>query len=88
MAPAAQLVEEIPNPHGMRQVWGMGDASVWVLPGTSFGAERRQALLNSWRGNRYRERGFTLPPYSYKQKVDDLTDRLMKIDRKLGALMF
>lgn len=68
----------------------MGDANVWTSPGSSrgFDAERRQALLNSWRSNRYRERGFGLPPYSYQQKVDDLADRLSKIERKLKALMF
>jgi hypothetical protein len=66
----------------------MGDSHVWVLPGSSFGTERRQALLSGWRSKRYRERGFELSPYSYKQKVDDLTDRLQKIERKLGAMMF
>jgi len=29
-----------------------------------------------------------LPPYHYKQRVEDLTDRLAKIERKLGAMMF
>lgn len=88
--PLPELVEEIPDDYGrgVRQIWGMGDARVWVLPGAKFGTERRQALLNSWRSGRYRERGFELPPYSYQQKVDDLADRLVKIERKLAALMF
>lgn len=86
--PPVELREEVPDSRGARQEWGMGDSHVWVLPGGSFGTERRQALLSGWRSKRYRERGFELPPYSYKQKVDDLTDRLKKIERKLGALMF
>lgn len=86
--PPIELREEVPDPRGTRQEWGMGDSHVWVLPGSSFGAERRQALLSGWRSKRYRERGFELSPYSYKQKVDDLTDRLKKIERKLGAMMF
>jgi hypothetical protein len=86
--PPAELLEEIPDPRGVRQIWGMGDAHVWVLPSSKFDVERRQALLSSWRRNRYKEHGFELPPYSYKQKVDDLADRLAKIERKLAALMF
>ena len=90
--PAPKLIEEIPDEHGrgVRQVWEMGDAHVWTLPTSreGFSAERRQALLNGWRDRRYRERGFTLAPYSYKQQVADLTDRLAKIERKLVALMF
>ena len=66
----------------------MGDANVWVLPGSTFGTERQQTLLNGWRRERYRERGFTTPPYSYKQRVEDLTDRLAKIERKLAGLLF
>lgn len=87
-APSPKLVEEIPDVHGTRQVWDMGDANVWTIGSRGFDAERRQALLSSWRSNRYRERGFGLPPYHYKQRVDDLADRLAKIERKLGALMF
>jgi hypothetical protein len=87
--PPAELVEEVAVQHGTRQVWNMGDARVWTVPGgRGFDAERRQALLSSWRNNRYRERGFELPPYSYQQRVNDLNDRLKKIERKLGALMF
>ena len=86
--PPAELREEVPDPRGTRQEWGMGDAQVWVLPGSSFGTERRQALLSGWRSKRYRERGFASSPYSYKQKVDDLTDRLAKIERKLAAMIF
>lgn len=44
--------------------------------------------LPFWRGNRYRERGFELPPYNYKRRVEDLADRLAKIKRKLGAMLF
>lgn len=87
-APAPELLEEVPDSHGMRQVWGMGDASVWTLGGRGLDAERRQALLNSWRGRRYAQRGFKLQPYSYKQGVEDLANRLKKIERKLSALMF
>ena len=87
-APAPDLREEVPTAHGTRQVWGMGDANVWTIGDRGFDAERRQSLLNSWQGNRYRDRGFVLPPYSYKQRVDDLADRLAKIERKLGAMMF
>ena len=87
-APPPELLEEIPDAHGTRQIWGMGDSNVWTLGGRGFDAERRQALLSSWRNKRYRERGFELPPYSYKQRMDDLSDRLAKIERKLGALMF
>ena len=86
--PPAELREEVADPRGTRQEWGMGDAHVWVLPGSSFGAERRGALLSGWRSNRYRERGFSLPPYYYQQRVEDFADRLAKIERKLGALMF
>lgn len=87
-APPIELREERPDPHGVRQVWGMGDAYVWTLGGRSFDAERRQALLRSWQNERYRERGFGLPPYSYKQRVKDLADRLKKTERKLAALLF
>jgi hypothetical protein len=86
--PSPDLVEEIPDAHGTRQVWGMGDANVWTIGGRGFDAERRQALLSSWRNNRYRERGFTLQPYSYKQRVEDLADRLAKIERKLAVMLF
>ena len=86
--PRAELEEEFESEYGRRprQVWRMGDARVWTFG--EFDAERRQALLNAWRSDRYKERGFTLQPYSYKQKVDDLTDRLAKIEKKLSALMF
>ena len=87
-APGPELLEEVPESHGMRQVWGMGDANVWTLGGRGLDAERRQALLNSWRSRRYAERGFKLQPYSYKQRVEDLANRLKKIERKLSALMF
>lgn len=86
--PSAELREEVEDPRGARQEWIMGDARVWVLPGSSFDAERRQALLSGWRSNRYRERGFDLPPYNYKRRVEDLADRLAKIERKLGAMLF
>lgn len=86
--PAPVLVEEVPDRYGTRQEWGMGDAIVWVLPGGTFNDERRQALLNSWRGRRYEERGFRSRPYDYQRRVEDLTDRLAKIERKLAALMF
>lgn len=87
--PPAELLEEVAVSHGTRQIWGMGDAKVWTVPGAKgFDTERRQALLNSWRNNRYKERGFELPPYSYKQRVEDFTDRLKKIERKLGTLLF
>lgn len=90
--PAPVLIEEALDDYGRgtRQVWGMDDARVWTTPGSreGFGTERRQALLNAWRSVRYRERGFELPPYSYKQRVDDLAERLKKIERKLGALLF
>lgn len=88
--PAPVLLEETRDARGVSQRWGMGDAGVMVpsFSREGFGTERRQALLNGWRGNRYRERGFELPPYSYKQRADDLADRLAKIERKLGALMF
>lgn len=88
--PTPRLVEEIPDPRGVRQVWGMDDAHVWVLPGGTFGAERRQALVNSWRGDRFRERAGKLSPYTsiYENRVSDLEDRLAKIERKLSAMMF
>ena len=91
--PAPVLLGEVPSDvpsRPPRQEWGMGDAVVWTTPGgrEGFSAERRQALLNAWRQRRYRERGFELAPYSYKQRVDDLSDRLAKIERKLSALMF
>jgi len=87
-APLPELLEAIPDSHGMRQVWGMGDVNVWTLGGRGLDVERRQALLNSWRNRRYAERGFKLQPYSYKQRVEDLTNRLKKIERKLSTLMF
>ena len=88
-APSPTLLEEVPERHGTRQVWGMGDANVWTIAGSrGFDVERRQALDGSWRGKRYRERGFELPPFSYKQRIEDLTDRLAKIERKLAGLMF
>ena len=86
--PLPELLEAIPDSHGMRQVWGMGDVNVWTLGGRGLDAERRQALLNSWRNRRYAERGFKLQPYSYKQRVEDLTNRLKKIEGKLSTLMF
>src|SRR5207244_651775 len=93
--PSAELIEEIPDEHGRgnRQVWAMDDAHVWVLPGRTFDVERRQALLNSWRGDRalerMREHGLKHAYLDiYKGRVTDLEDRLTKIDRKLGALLF
>jgi hypothetical protein len=64
--------------------------NVWVpsFSREGFSAERKRALLSSWQNNRYRERGFQAPPYTYKQRVDDLTDRLAKIERKIAALTF
>lgn len=89
-APPPVLLEEIPETHGDRQIWSMGDAQVWTTPGSreGFSAERRQALLSAWRSARFQERGFERSLHSYKRHVDDLTDRLAKIDRKLAALMF
>jgi hypothetical protein len=87
-APVPVLLEETPSVHGARQIWGMGDANVWTLGGRGFDVERRQALLSSWRSLRYEERGFRLAPYSYKQRVEDLTDRLKKIEGKLAAMLF
>jgi hypothetical protein len=87
-APSPTLLEEVPGPHDTRQEWGMGDVYVWALPGSGFDAERRQALLNAWRRERYRERGFTTQPYGYKRNVEDLADRLAKIERKLAGLLF
>jgi hypothetical protein len=87
-APPPVLVEEIPETRGPRQIWSMDDSVVWTLAGHPFDAERRQALLSGWRRKRYLDLGFELPPYSYKLRVDDLTDRLAKIERKLAALMF
>jgi len=88
-APSPRLLEETHEERGTRQVWGMDDARVWTLAGSrGFDTERRQALLSAWRGKHYRERGFDLPPYSYERRVEDLVERLTKIDRKLEALMF
>lgn len=88
--PPPELQEEIHEAHGTRQIWGMEDARVWTVPGSArgFDAERRQALLSSWRGNRYRERGFEMPPYSYKRRSEDLAERISKIESKLGSLLF
>jgi hypothetical protein len=87
--PQPVLLEEIPETRGVRQVWGMGDARVWTLPGHPFSAERRQALLNGWRSDRYQERGFNLTqPHSDKRRVRDLEDRLAKIERKLASMLF
>ena len=86
--PAPELTEEVQEKHGPRQIWGMGDASVWVLPGRTLDAERRQALENSWRMARYRERGFGLALYSYRQRVKELAERVAKIERKLAGLLF
>ena len=88
--PEPVLLEEERDARGITQHWGMGDAVVWVpsFSREGFSAERRQALLSSWRHNRYRERGFESPPYSYKQRADDLADRLAKIERKIAALTF
>lgn len=80
---APVLIEEIPSERGTRQVWALGDASVWVLPGCTFNDERRAALANSWRDNRYRELGGV---YVNPNKVGDLKDRLAKIDRKIAGL--
>ena len=88
--PSPELLEEIPEAHGTRQIWGMEDARVWTVPGSArgFDAERQQALISSWRGNRYRERGFDVQPYSYKRRMEDLADRIMKIESKLSSLLF
>lgn len=89
-APRPELLEETAVATGTRQIWGMEDARVWTVPGSSqgFDAERRQALLSAWRGNRYRERGFEQPPYSYKRRAEELSDRIAKIDSKLSSLLF
>jgi hypothetical protein len=88
--PKAELVEETPDKSGRgdRQVWTMGDARVWAyLPG-GFDSERRQTLLNGWRTRRYEEQGFKMSPYWFAQRVEDLEDRLKKIERKLGAMLY
>lgn len=85
---APQLLEEETSSQGGRQIWGMGDVNVWAYGPRGFDAERRQALLNSWRRLRYQERGFKLDPYSYKQRVEDLAARLSKIESKLAAQLF
>src|SRR6202043_2401146 len=87
-APPPVLLEEISEARGTRQIWGMGDSVVWTLAGHPFDAERQQALLSGWRRKRYLDLGFELPPYSYKMRIDAVTDRLAKIERKLAALMF
>jgi uncharacterized protein (DUF2164 family) len=63
---------------------------VWTVPDSSqgFDAERWQALISAWRGNRYRERGFEQAPYSCEHRAKDLADRISKIESKLGSLMF
>lgn len=81
--PKAALLEEIPDRHGVRQIWSMGDANVWTLAGRPFDDERKRALVSSWQGNRYRERGFDLPPYWYAEREADLKKRLATIQRKL-----
>jgi hypothetical protein len=88
--PEPVLLEEKHEARGVTQEWGMGDAVITVpwFHTERFGAERRQALLSQWRNKRYRERGFELPPYSYKQQAADLADRLAKIERKIAALTF
>ena len=89
-APPPVLLEEIPDARGVRQVWGMGDYDgVWTLPGHPFDAERRRALESGWRSKRYKERGFDLgSPHTDQRRVDDLADRLAKIERKIAALTF
>lgn len=88
--PEPALVEEIFDQSGRegRQVWEMADVNVWTLPGKPFDAERKRALESAWRMKRYREQGFELPPYSYQARVDNLSDRLRKIESKLGGLLF
>lgn len=88
--PPPELLEEVAVANGTRQIWGRGDARVWTVPGSSqgFDSERKQALLSAWRGNRYRERGFEQAPYSYERREKDLADRLIKIESKLGSLVF
>lgn len=84
--PEVELVEEIADQHGRgpRRVYAMGDANVWTLPGCDFNAERRTALISSWRSNRIAERGKLRQVYSHT--IDDLETRLAKIDRKLATL--
>lgn len=87
--PQPVLLEEIPETRGVRQVWGMDEARVWTLPGHPFNDERRRALVNSWRADRYRERGFnSAQPHTDKNRVRDLEDRLAKIERKLAGMLF
>lgn len=91
--PEPRLIEEIPDPRGSRQIWAMDDANVWVLPGRTFDGERRQALTNSWRSDRARERLKAQGMEHwyldiYQRHVDDLEDRLEKIEKKLAAMMF
>lgn len=84
--PAVTLVEETVDERGRgpRRVYAMGDANVWTLPGCDFNAERRAALVSSWRSNRIAERGALRQVYSHT--IDDLETRLAKIDRKLATL--
>jgi hypothetical protein len=91
--PEPRLIEEIPDPRGVRQVWAMDDAHVWVLPGSKFDTERRQSLVSSWRNDRALERlrahGLSHAYlHIYKKHVDDLEDRLAKVERKLAGMMF
>ena len=87
--PEAVLVEEETDKYGRgRQVWRMGDATVWAyLPG-GFDSERRGALLSGWRRRRLEEQDFKTDPHIFANRVEELEDRLKKIERKLGAMMY
>lgn len=89
--PEPRMTEDLPRTTTYaepRQVWHMGDANVWCWH-RGFDAERRQALLNGWRNNRYRERTkLPMDPFYYKRIVEDLRERLAKQDKKIKALLF
>ena len=82
--PPAVLLEERPRERGVVQIWDMGDASVWTLPGDPFDAERRESLARDWRHRRYAERGQDYDPWWHRGQVADLEKQIRKVARKLA----
>lgn len=75
---------------------GYTERPVWAFCAEGgFTAERRQCLINNWRMERYAEHpstphgvgGGSLSPWGLADEVGDLERRLVKIERKLGALV-
>jgi len=68
--------------------WAMGDSRVRQMEGgNTINEERKRALIEGWRDNRMRERGWNDSVYGMRSKVNDLNARIARQEKKLGATL-